>query len=59
MGSTNDIGEFRLAGLPPGDYYVSATFRNLNFGPQEETNDRTGYAPTYYPGTADLSAAQS
>ena len=42
----------------PGDYYVSATFRNFNVNPQQETNDRDGYAPTYYPGTADLSAAQ-
>ena len=55
---TNDIGEFRLASLPPGDYYVSATFRNLTVNPLQETNDRGGYAPTYYPGTADLSAAQ-
>ena len=52
MGTTNDIGEFRLASLPPGDYYVSATFRNFNVSPQQETNDRGGYAPTYYPGTA-------
>jgi len=55
---TNDIGEFRLSSLPPGDYYLSATFRNLNFNPQQESNDRNGYAPTYFPGTADLSAAQ-
>jgi hypothetical protein len=57
-GMTNDIGEFRLSSLPPGDYFVSATFRNLTIGPQHETSDRGGYAPTYYPGTADLSAAQ-
>jgi hypothetical protein len=58
MGTTNDIGEFRLAALPPGEYYVSATYRNFNVSPQEDTNDRGGYAPTYYPGTPDLSSAQ-
>ena len=57
-GMTNDIGEFRLSSLPPGDYYVSATSRSQVIGPQQETTDRVGYAPSYYPGTADLSAAQ-
>ncbi len=53
---TNDIGEFRIFGLPPGEYYVSATVRNQNaFG---DSDDRAGYAPTYYPGTADVSVAQ-
>ena len=52
---TNDIGEFRIYALPPGDYYVSATWRNQN--PQAD-DDRSGYAPTYYPGTADAAAAQ-
>jgi hypothetical protein len=56
--TTDDIGEFRLAALPPGDYYVSATYRDLSVGPAVDTNDRSGYAPTYYPGTAELSAAQ-
>ena len=27
-GSTNDIGEFRLFGLPPGDYFVAARLQN-------------------------------
>ncbi len=26
---TNDLGQFRLYGLPPGDYYVSASLRNM------------------------------
>src|SRR3954464_10296356 len=25
-GLTNDLGEFRLSGLDPGDYYVSASY---------------------------------
>ena len=54
-GLTNDIGEFRLFSLPPGDYYVTATLRDNQIG---DTNDRFGYAPTYYPGTADVASAQ-
>jgi protocatechuate 3,4-dioxygenase beta subunit len=55
-GSTNDIGEFRIYGLSPGQYFVSATLRNQAFG--AETADRTGYAPTFYPGTGSVSEAQ-
>ena len=29
MAQTNDIGQFRIYGLPPGDYYVSAACRNM------------------------------
>lgn len=53
--STNDLGEFRLFALPPGDYFLSATLR-INVG--VETDDRTGYAPTYYPGSSDVAGAQ-
>jgi hypothetical protein len=53
--TSNDIGEFRLFELPPGDYYVVATRRNNQIG---NPNDRLGYAPTYYPGTADVDSAQ-
>jgi len=31
-GSTNDLGEFRIANLSPGRYYVSATARQLDGG---------------------------
>ena len=31
-GQTNDIGEYRIYGLSPGQYYVSATLRNFNMG---------------------------
>jgi carboxypeptidase family protein len=54
--TTNDIGEFRLFAIPPGNYYVSATLRSNNFG--VDTDDRNGYAPTYYPGTPDIASAQ-
>jgi hypothetical protein len=55
-GSTNDIGEFRVYGLSPGQYYVSATLRNMSAG--TETTDRTGYAATFYPGTGSVAEAQ-
>jgi protocatechuate 3,4-dioxygenase beta subunit len=54
---TNDIGEYRMYGLTPGQYYVSATLRNVSVGNQA-TTDRTGYAATYYPGTANVAEAQ-
>src|SRR5205814_4996396 len=57
QGTTNDIGEFRIFGLPPGQYYLSATLRNgmMMMG---ESDDRSGYAPTYYPGTPNVAEAQ-
>ena len=51
---TDDQGHFRLYGLPPGDYLLSATSRVNNFSQPDVTNTEVdGYAPTYYPGTAN------
>lgn len=59
MSQTNDIGEFRLFGLPPGQYYLSATLRSNMMGMTDATSDdRSGYAPTYYPGTPNVAEAQ-
>jgi len=55
--STNDIGEFRLFAIPPGQYYLAATLRNMN-SPMESTDDRSGYAPTYFPNTPNIAEAQ-
>jgi protocatechuate 3,4-dioxygenase beta subunit len=52
---TDDIGQYRLHGLTPGEYYVSATNSAINFDVSE---DKMGYAPTYFPGTAMLTDAQ-
>jgi hypothetical protein len=52
---TNDIGEFRLFAIPPGQYYLSATLRTGMMG---DTDDRSGYAPTYFPGTGNMAEAQ-
>jgi hypothetical protein len=54
-GSTNDIGEFRIFGLSPGQYYLSAVLRNFQMA---ATEDRSGYAPTYYPNALTPESAQ-
>lgn len=54
--NTDDTGAFRLYGLTPGDYYISAVPQMGMF--MEETSDTTGYAPTYYPGTGNVAEAQ-
>ena len=52
---TDDTGAFRLYGLAPGEYYVSAVLRNT---PIEQPGDNAGYAPTFYPGTGNVNEAQ-
>ena len=55
---TDDQGHYRLYGLPPGEYFVSATNRNDNFGPPGMNNNETdGFAPTYFPGTSSVGEA--
>jgi protocatechuate 3,4-dioxygenase beta subunit len=77
---TNDLGQYRIYGLPPGDYFVSATLRTGDgmmdmamvaamsgtargaalsglAGPTG-SNPNSGYAPTYFPGTANGADAQ-
>jgi hypothetical protein len=57
--TTNDIGEFRLFGIAPGQYYLSATWRNPNgVNPNASATDRTAYAPLYFPGTMNVNEAQ-
>jgi hypothetical protein len=59
-GQTNDIGQYRLFGLPPGEYYVSAGGLDASLGAEGMTDNPSGsgYAPTYYPGTPSLGEAQ-
>jgi len=60
MSMTNDIGEYRIFGLPPGQYYVSASLRaGMGMGVMinAQSDDRSGYAPTYYPGTMNSAEA--
>jgi hypothetical protein len=55
--STDDTGAFRLFALVPGEYYVTAMAQGSMFM-MEDSSDTTGYAPTYYPGTGNVSEAQ-
>jgi hypothetical protein len=52
---TNDLGEFRLFGLAPGDVYVQATSRS-GFGHSASPRPTVPLA-TYFPGTADVVGA--
>jgi hypothetical protein len=52
-GTTNDLGRYRVYGLQSGQYIISAGGGN----PISEASP-PGYAPTYFPGTLDASAAQ-
>src|SRR5215471_18721122 len=85
---TDDRGQYRVFGLPPGEYYVSATATGLGellgrglqqlaaglgaldagrggrggpgfapIAPGADSQDQTGYAPTYFPGV--VSAAEA
>ncbi len=68
--ATNDLGEYRLYGLAPGRYYVSAMHTPgtaLLMTPMGSTavmrmaaseQDRS-YVPTFYPGTSDASRASA
>jgi protocatechuate 3,4-dioxygenase beta subunit len=54
---TNDLGIYRVFGLPPGEYFVSAMTRG---GMRGFARDDTPveYAPTYYPGVPDAATAR-
>jgi hypothetical protein len=61
---TNDLGEYRLFGLPPGHYFVSAlyspggrAFGGENFKDLGESKSDRGYVTTYYPGSPDAAKA--
>ncbi len=53
-GLTDDRGEYRIHGLSPGVYYLSAVAEAVGPAP----GSGSLLAPTFYPGTPNLSAAQ-
>ena len=67
-GMTNDLGEYRLFGLMPGTYVVSAIGNNFGVvsltqatpqaGGLGAIDTREGFVQTYFPGTASLAEAQ-
>jgi len=54
---TDDQGSFRLFGLPPGEYYVSATLRGMGPEVTDPMGEASGYANTYFPGTPNIAEA--
>ena len=57
---TDDLGQYRIFGLAPGKYYLSATQRDWDEVNGDQEFDATlgekterGYIKTYYPGTPD------
>ncbi len=59
---TDDLGQFRIYGLQPGEHAVVAEAMRNNFvqpnAPPQTEEDKIGFVTTYYPGTADEGAAQ-
>jgi len=59
---TNDVGEYRIAGITPGSYVVRATWRNNMATPYYPdrplpSGPELAYIPTHYPSAPDVSAA--
>lgn len=68
MTVTNDLGEFRLSGLPPGKYFINAVDTGGKMSPMGIMNgfsvsngpdDNGEHAPTYYPGTSRSDQAET
>ena len=53
---TDDRGQFRIFGIPPGKYYLSVAPRPFIAYPQREMRS---FAPTYYPGVLRVEEAAS
>jgi protocatechuate 3,4-dioxygenase beta subunit len=51
--STNDLGEYRIFGIAPGRYLLSAVYRPMMYSMEStQGGPEEGYAPTYYPNAA-------
>lgn len=55
---TDDLGAFRLYGLEPGQYYVSANPRGVMMGGPAVPPEAIGPTTTYFPNSPDPSTAQ-
>lgn len=53
---TDDLGRYRLYGLRPGQYAVSASVGQIVVA--QSSVDLPGFGTTYYPGTSDLQSIQ-
>jgi protocatechuate 3,4-dioxygenase beta subunit len=57
--NTNDLGEYRMSGVQPGKYYLSAIYRNRRqiTDRADESASQEDYVTTFYAGVTDFSAA--
>ncbi len=55
--NSDDRGEFRVAGLEPGKYLLSAQFQNYPFEPANEGEPKTRPVTTYYSGSTSVENA--
>jgi protocatechuate 3,4-dioxygenase beta subunit len=55
--STNDLGEYRLFGLAPGRYYLTASYRPVSF--EQAASAEDAYPLMYYPGATSPEGAAS
>jgi carboxypeptidase family protein len=56
---TDDLGQYRIFGLMPGDYIVRASLRQNPDRQDANEPDPTGYPGTFYPGVVDAGQAQT
>jgi len=63
---TDDLGEYRLFGLPAGQYFVSAEMQHYGtvvgdreYSGADKNSPEKGYAKTFYPGSPDIGRASS
>ena len=56
--STDDLGRFRIFGLPAGDYIISAGMNRFNQHGMASWDVNEGRVRTYFPGTPTLGDAQ-
>ena len=54
---SDDLGRYRVPGLTPGTYYLSAAIGQILV--TDSTVDVPGYAPTFYPGTPNAAEGQT
>jgi hypothetical protein len=64
--TTDDLGEFRLFGLPPGRYYISAQLSGWDhvvgdpeFSASDKNAGEKGYTKVYYPSALEIAKASS
>jgi hypothetical protein len=67
VAATNDLGEYRLFGLAPGRYFLSAVLERWGRPPvaggpvamveADAASGEMAYAPTYFPGVNDVARA--